>query len=272
MFVDATLPSSSIEVGIVYFTQGQCTLRAVADHSQGAWSRACADFRAVLHTAKFWSCEVIALAVAGVLGGYLAWGQERNATAAIGLGTSLAVAGLLAGMVFAVLWVTAPVRQRDEARAFLRETASSNVRLTMGGQGVTTHAEGRVISLLNITVYNGEDYPISLTFDMQERFRLQDEHGPLAIALTPTDPPDGLSDLIKRSPVQTPKFQPLSRPLNVPPRQAISGDYHFLRPQHYDNWGEHEGFDIRVLDHHSGRRTDVQSMGSFTLGRSLETP
>jgi len=139
--------------------------------------------------------------------------------------------------------------------------------LSMGGQGVSAEPHGRVISLINVNVFNAEDHPVSLSFRMYERFKPPHEHGPLDVPLELTSPPESGNKISAELGLPKAEFHPLPRPLNIPPRSSVSGDYHFLRPMHFDQWGESEGFLVRVLDHYSDKVEEIAMMGEFRPGR-----
>ena len=130
-----------------------------------------------------------------------------------------------------------------------------DVVLSMGGQGYHAAAGGAVISLLNVNVFNREEHGVSLTFKMYEKFKPPDEHGPLEMPLERL-PPRAQADL------------PIT--VNVAPRTAVRGDFHFWRSSLNDNLSEGEGYLVRVLDHFSGELVEIASLGEFSPGRGAK--
>ena len=86
-------------------------------HSETAAARARRDYRMLLTgtvRVVVW-CAACNVVVVGVTS-YLSWGHARDAQVAIGVGALVAGLVLSFSLPYGALWVTAPVRQRNEAR------------------------------------------------------------------------------------------------------------------------------------------------------------
>jgi hypothetical protein len=94
-------------------------------HTESAFSCAQRQFRALAtNTVRFvlwfFGCNLAVVATTT----YLAWGHSRTAQVAIGVGAFVAGAALAFLLPLGALWVTAPIRQRDDARAAIARLAT----------------------------------------------------------------------------------------------------------------------------------------------------
>jgi hypothetical protein len=131
-------------------------------HSESAFSRAKRDFRAlVTNTVRvvvwFSLCNI---AVVGATT-YLSWGHQKGAQTLIGVAALTAGTLLALGLPLGALWVTAPVRQRNEARAALAVRDAHGVAITVeftrlpGGMvqiGLRNHGPRLREAMINVLV------------------------------------------------------------------------------------------------------------------------
>lgn len=111
---------------------------AQIDARETAWARARDDFIKAAHTVRFWAAEVISLPAAGALAAWLAPGSwSSDETALFAAGVSISSAVTFAIFIYSGTLVTAPYRQRNEARRALEiaQHSQQSLNIQPGIQG-----------------------------------------------------------------------------------------------------------------------------------------